>query len=136
MAMDGQTHPSVTSDKTLGRQIRVNAMLTSDRVKPELLCSWWLPRRCHVGWLDISFHYIARVADHTALWGARTVAIGARMAGDSARTPRRVAPTLGEGCACLDGGAHTPREGARTPKGGAQTPRRGRARLGRGGTHA
>jgi hypothetical protein len=41
--MDGPTRPSVTSDKALVRQIRVNAMLTSDRVKPELLCPQWLP---------------------------------------------------------------------------------------------
>jgi hypothetical protein len=69
-ATDGQTHPFVTSDKTLVCQIRVNAMLTSDRIKPELLCPRWLPRRCHVGWLDVSFHYIARVAERTALWRA------------------------------------------------------------------
>jgi hypothetical protein len=41
--------PSVTSDKVLVRQIRVNAILTSDKVKPELLCPRWLPRCCHGG---------------------------------------------------------------------------------------
>jgi hypothetical protein len=67
-ATDRQTRPSVTSDKVLVRQIRVNAMLTSDKVKPELLCPRWLPRRYHVGWLDVSFHYIARAIEHIALW--------------------------------------------------------------------
>jgi hypothetical protein len=43
-ATDGQTHLSITSDKVLVRQIRVNVMLTSDKVKPELLCPRWLPR--------------------------------------------------------------------------------------------
>jgi hypothetical protein len=43
-ATDGQTRPSVTSDKVLVHQIRINAMLTSDKVKPELLCPRWLPR--------------------------------------------------------------------------------------------
>jgi hypothetical protein len=33
MATDRQTRPSITFDKALVRQIRVNAMLTSDRVK-------------------------------------------------------------------------------------------------------
>jgi hypothetical protein len=72
--------PSVTSDKVLVRQIRVNAMLTSDKVKPELLYPRWLPHRCHVGWLDVSFHYIALAAEHIALWRARMAAIGARTA--------------------------------------------------------
>jgi hypothetical protein len=81
---DGRTDmsicPSVTSDKVLVRQIRVNAMLTSDKVKPELLCPRWLPRCCHVGWLDVSFHYVARAAEHIVLWRARMAAIGARTA--------------------------------------------------------
>jgi hypothetical protein len=41
--------PSVTSDKARVRQIRINGMLTFDRIKPELLCPWWLPHRCHIG---------------------------------------------------------------------------------------
>jgi hypothetical protein len=53
-ATDGQTRPSVTSDKARVRHIRVNGMLTSDRVKPELLCTRWLPHRCHVGSLAIT----------------------------------------------------------------------------------
>jgi hypothetical protein len=57
-ATDGQTHPSVrpsvTSDKARVRHIRVNGMLTSKRVKPELLCPRWLPHRCHVGSLAIT----------------------------------------------------------------------------------
>jgi hypothetical protein len=79
---DRHVRPSVTSNKVLVCQIRVNAMLTSDKVKLELLCPRWLPRRCHVGWLDVSFHYIARAAEHIALWRARTAAIGARTAGE------------------------------------------------------
>jgi hypothetical protein len=81
---DGRTDtsvcPSVTSEKVLVRQIRVNAMLTYDKVKPELLCPQWLPRCCHVGWLDVSFHYIARAAEYIVLWRARMAAIGARTA--------------------------------------------------------
>jgi hypothetical protein len=57
-------------------------MLTFDKVKPELLCPQWLPRRYHIGWLDVSFHYIARSAEYIALWRARTAAIGARTAGE------------------------------------------------------
>jgi hypothetical protein len=57
-------------------------MLTSDKVKPELLCLWYLPRHCHIGWLDVSFHYIARAVKHIALLRARTAAIGARTAGE------------------------------------------------------
>jgi hypothetical protein len=77
---DTSVRPSGTSDEVLVRQIRVNAMLTSDKVKPELLCPRWLPRCCHVGWLNVSFHYIARAAEHIVLWRARMAAIGARMA--------------------------------------------------------
>jgi hypothetical protein len=53
-ATDGQTRPSVTSDKARVRHIRVNGMLTSDRVKLELLCPRWLPHHCHVGYLAIT----------------------------------------------------------------------------------
>jgi hypothetical protein len=38
--------------------IRVNAMLTFDRVKPKLFYPWWIPHGCHVGWLDANFYYI------------------------------------------------------------------------------
>jgi hypothetical protein len=51
---NGQTRPSVTSNKARVRHIRINGMLTSNRVKPELLCPWWLPHRCHVGSLAIT----------------------------------------------------------------------------------
>jgi hypothetical protein len=51
---DTSVRPSVTSDKAHVRYIRVNGMLTSKRVKPELLCPWWLPHRCHVGSLAIT----------------------------------------------------------------------------------
>jgi hypothetical protein len=40
------------------RPIWVNTMLTFDRIKLELLGSWWLPHGCHNRWLDASFHYI------------------------------------------------------------------------------
>jgi hypothetical protein len=52
---DRHVRPSVTSDKVLVRQIRVNAMLTSDKVKPELLCPRWLPRWM-VGCASIILH--------------------------------------------------------------------------------
>jgi hypothetical protein len=78
--IDTSVRPFVTSDKVLVHQIRVNAMLTSDKVKPELLCPRWLPHRCQVGWLDVSFHYIAWAAEHIALWRAQTIAIGVRTA--------------------------------------------------------
>jgi hypothetical protein len=61
-ATNGQTRPSVTSDKTRVRHIRVNGMLTSDRVKPELLCPRWLPR-----W--ILGHYVIGAGARTAWWG-------------------------------------------------------------------
>jgi hypothetical protein len=69
-ATDGQTRPSVTSDKVLVRQIRVNAMLTSDKVKPELLCPRWLPCRCHVGWLDVLPLYCTGCRAHSSMEGA------------------------------------------------------------------
>jgi hypothetical protein len=51
---DTSVRPSVTSDKARVRHVRVNGMLTSKRVKPELLCPRWLPHRCHVGSLAIT----------------------------------------------------------------------------------
>jgi hypothetical protein len=66
---DRHVCPSVTSDKALVHQIRVNAMLTSDRVKPELLCPRWLLHGCHVGLFDASFHYIIGAGECTAWWG-------------------------------------------------------------------
>jgi hypothetical protein len=51
---DTSVRPSVTSDKARVRHIRVNGMLTSKRVKPELLCPRWLPHHCHVGSLAIT----------------------------------------------------------------------------------
>jgi hypothetical protein len=101
---------SITSDKALVHQIRVNAMWTSDRIKPELLCPRWLPRHCHLGWLDISFHYIAQVADRTALWETRIAAIGERMAGEW--------------------GAHAWKRGAHLGRGGVHAWEGRRARLG------
>jgi hypothetical protein len=69
-ATEGQTRPSVTSDKVLVRQIRVNAMLTSNKVKPELLCPRWLPHRCHVGWLDVLPLYCTGCRAHSSMEGA------------------------------------------------------------------
>jgi hypothetical protein len=43
-------HPSVTSDKVRVRPIRVNVLLTLDKVNIDLLCPRWLPHRYHVGW--------------------------------------------------------------------------------------
>jgi hypothetical protein len=55
---DGRTDTSVrlsvTSDKARVHHIRVNGMLNSKRVKPELLCPRWLPHHCHVGSLAIT----------------------------------------------------------------------------------
>jgi hypothetical protein len=59
---DKHVRPSVTSDKALVRQIRINVMLTSNRVKPKLLCPWWLPH-----W--ILGHYIIGVGTRPAWWG-------------------------------------------------------------------
>jgi hypothetical protein len=44
------SRPSVTSDKVHVRPIRVNVLLTLDRVNLDLLCPQWLPHRCHVEW--------------------------------------------------------------------------------------
>jgi hypothetical protein len=79
---DRHVRPSVTSDKILVHQIRVNTMMTSDKIKLELLCPRRLPRHYHVGWLDVSFHYIARAAEHIALWRAQTAAIWAHTASE------------------------------------------------------
>ena len=43
----------VRSDRAHVSDMTVNGMLTSDRVKPELLCPRWLPHRCHVGFSAI-----------------------------------------------------------------------------------
>jgi hypothetical protein len=40
--------PSVTSDKVRVRPIRVNVLLTLDRVNLDLLCPRWLPHCCHI----------------------------------------------------------------------------------------
>jgi hypothetical protein len=40
--------PSVTSDKVHVRPIRVNILLTLNRVNLDLLCPRWLPHRCHI----------------------------------------------------------------------------------------
>jgi hypothetical protein len=42
--------PSVTSDKVRVRTIRVNVLVTLDRVNLDLLCPRWLPHCYHVGW--------------------------------------------------------------------------------------
>jgi hypothetical protein len=40
--------PSVTSDKVHVRPIRVNVLLTLNKVNLDLLCPRWLPHRCHI----------------------------------------------------------------------------------------
>jgi hypothetical protein len=42
------SRPSVTSDKVRVRSIRVNVLLTLDRVNLDLLCPRWLPHCCHI----------------------------------------------------------------------------------------
>jgi hypothetical protein len=73
---DRRTDTSVTSDKVLIRQIRVNAMLISDKVKPELLCPRWLPRWMVGCKLPL---YCTGCRAHSSMEG-RTAAIGARTA--------------------------------------------------------
>jgi hypothetical protein len=42
------SHPFVTSNKVRVRPIRVNILLTLDRVNLDLLCPWWLPHPYHI----------------------------------------------------------------------------------------
>jgi hypothetical protein len=53
------SRPSVTSDKICVRPIRVNVLLTLDRVNLDLLYPRWLPHRCHVGWSGLLQAYMA-----------------------------------------------------------------------------
>jgi hypothetical protein len=53
------SRPSVTSDKVHVRPIRVNVLLTLDRVNLDLSCPRWLPHRCHVGWSGLLQAYTA-----------------------------------------------------------------------------
>jgi NAD(P)-dependent dehydrogenase (short-subunit alcohol dehydrogenase family) len=53
------SRPSVTSDKVRVRPIRVNVLLTLDRVNLDLPCPQWLPHRCHVGWSGLLQAYMA-----------------------------------------------------------------------------
>jgi hypothetical protein len=55
----GPSRPSVTSDKVRVRPIRVNVLLTLDRVNLDLLCPRWLPHRCHVGWPGLLLAHMA-----------------------------------------------------------------------------
>jgi hypothetical protein len=52
------SRPSVTSNKVRVCPIRVNVLLTLDRVNLDLLCPQWLPHRCHVGWLGLLWAHI------------------------------------------------------------------------------
>jgi hypothetical protein len=58
---------SVTSDKVHARPIRVNVLLTLDKINLDLLCPWWLPHRCHVEWSGL-------LRAHTPVKGAHTPA--------------------------------------------------------------
>jgi hypothetical protein len=57
---------SVTFDKICVHPIRVNVLLTLDRVNLDLLCPWWLPHRCH----------IAATLDGQGCWGRIWLAKG------------------------------------------------------------
>ena len=74
---------SCLSDKALLHQIRVNAMLTFDRIKLELLCPWGLPHWI-VGYkLPLYYRGWGRhglVGVHMTAWGGLTAARGMRMA--------------------------------------------------------
>jgi hypothetical protein len=83
--------PSITSDKVHVRPIRVNVLLTLDRVNLDLLCPRWLPHRCHVEWSGL-------LRAHTAGWGAHTLVEG------------RI--RLSEGCIRWRRGAYAYRRGA------------------------
>jgi hypothetical protein len=65
--------PSATFDKVRVHPIRVNVLLTLDRVNLDLLCPRWLPHRCHIvatldgrgccgtyGWLRGAYAYLRR----------------------------------------------------------------------------
>jgi hypothetical protein len=57
------------SNKAHVSPIKVNGMLTLDRVKIELLSPRWLPHRYHVEWLHGSFYYIVGTGARMACWG-------------------------------------------------------------------
>jgi hypothetical protein len=56
-------HTTVTSNKVRVRPIRVNVLLTLDRVNLDLLYPRWLPHRCHVGWSGLLRVYTAGCRD-------------------------------------------------------------------------
>jgi hypothetical protein len=112
------------SDKALVRQIRINAMLTSDRVKPELLCPRWLPRWMVGYQLPL---YSTGCRPHSSMGGANGYhrgaygwRVGPVRQGEGARTPRRAACMLGTGGAHAWSGRCKP-SGGRARLRGAHT---------------
>jgi hypothetical protein len=82
---------SVMSDKVHVHPIRVNVLLTLDRVNLDLLCLWWLPHPCHIAatldgrdccgriywWRDTYAYWKGAYAGrgaHTSIRGAHTPA--------------------------------------------------------------
>jgi hypothetical protein len=109
--------PSVTSDKVHVCPIRVNVLLTLNRVNLDLLCLRWLPHRCHVKWSGL-------LRAHTAGWGAHTLVEGRIRWWRDAYAYLRGAYAGGRAHTPV-GGAHTPAQGAHTPASEAHTPAQG-----------
>jgi hypothetical protein len=104
------SRPSVTSDKVHVRPIRVNVLLTLNRVNLDLLCPRWLPHRCH----------IAATLNGRGCCGRIRLAEGRIRWWRGAYACRRGAYT-GGGAHTPVGGAHTPAQGAHTSAQGART---------------
>jgi hypothetical protein len=98
------SRPSVTSDKVHVRLIRVNVLLTLDRINLDLLCPRWLPHRCH----------IAATLNGRGCYGRIRLAEGCIRWWRGAYACRRGA-YAGGGTHTLVGGAHTLVGGAHTP---------------------
>jgi hypothetical protein len=134
--------PSVTSDTVRVRPIRVNVLLTLDRVNLDLLCPRWLPHRCHIAatldgrgccgriwlveghirWQRGAYAYVRGA--HGRLWDAYAYVRGAYGKLWGAYACRRGA-YAGGGAHTLGGGAHTPSRGAHTPGEGTHMPVKG-----------
>jgi hypothetical protein len=102
--------PSITSNKVRVRPIRVNVLLTLDRVNLDLLCPWWLPHRCH----------IAAMLDGRDCWGRIRLVEGRIRLVEGCIRLVEGCIRLSEGCIRLDEGhihwrrAHTLVRGAHT----------------------
>jgi hypothetical protein len=127
--------PSVTSDKVHVRPIRVNVLLTLNRVNLDLLCLRWLPHRCHIAATLNGRRCCGRIrlAEGCIRWwrGAYVCQRGA-YAGRGAHTPVGGAHTLAEGRIRLSEGCKRLSEGhIRQPPGRIRLPK-GRIRLRKG----